>query len=124
MSDSIDVTDVPQAVKDSFANLFPGTMPTQWELDASYEVEFTKDGKEVEVNFAPDGTLLQTEYEIDVDDVPDAAMKAVMTKFPNCEVEEAERVEYPNGQVVYELDLKFEIHVTPEGTVVAIGKDL
>ena len=124
MSDTIDANNVPDAVKEAFAKLFPEAEATQWEMEAEYEVEFEKDGKEVEVNFAPDGTLLQVEYEIDVEELPEAVVKAVKAKFPNCEIEEAERVELPDGQIFYELDLEFEIHVTPEGDIVAVGKDL
>ncbi len=124
MARSIEAHEVPQAVKDAFAQRFPGTEATGWEMEAEYEVEFMKDGKEVEVNFYSDGTISQIEYSIEVADLPESVKAAVKSNYPNCEIEEAERVEKADGTILYELDLKFEVHVNPEGKIAAMGKDL
>lgn len=124
----IDASEVPQEVRDAFARLFPEAAPA-WEMEAQYEAEFEQDGKEVEVNFAADGTLLQIEYEIDVDSLPAAVVHVVRQDFPQAEIKEAERVELPDGRTLYELDLEedgaaIEIHVAVDARIVAIGDDL
>lgn len=124
MARSIDPNTVPQAVKDAFAEKFPGVTVQKWEMEAEYEAEFKTAGREVEVNFYPDGNIAQIEYEIDVDEIPDAVKGAVAKHYPHCEIEEAERVEKGDGTILYEIDLSFEVHLTPDGKVVAIGKDL
>lgn len=37
---------------------------------------------------------------------------------------EVEQVEKGDGSILYEVNLKFEVHMTPEGKVAAMGKDL
>ncbi len=124
MARTIDPTTVPQAVKEAFAAKFPGVTVQKWEMESEYEAEFKTAGREVEVNFYPDGTIAQIEHEIDIDELPDAVKVAVAKNYPHCEIEEAERVEKGDGTIVYEIDLSFEIHMTPEGKIAAIGKDL
>lgn len=124
MARTIDPNSVPQAVKEAFAEKFPGVTPTKWEMEAEYEVEFEVDGKEVEVNIYPDGVISQVEYEIDKSELPDTVKGAIARNYPHCEIEEVERVEKADGTILYEVDLSFEIHITPEGKIAAIGKDL
>lgn len=125
MAWTIDANEVPQEVKDAFAAKFPNATVGKWEKEAEFEAEFTtEEGREVEVNFYPDGTITQVEYEIGVDELPAAVKEAIAKNYPHCEIEEAERVEKGDGTLVYEVDLSFEIHVTPSGKLVALGKDL
>ena len=124
MARTVEAHEVPQAVKDAFAQLFPEATAENWEVESEYEVEFTKDGKEVEVNFYPDGNLAQIEYTIDPEELPEEVKSAIKANYPHCEIEDAERVEKPDGTVLYEVDLSFEVHFTPGGKVAALGKDL
>ncbi len=115
---------IPQAVKDAFAKRFPGVTVEGWEMDAQYEAEFTNNGKEVEVTFDAEGSITQIEYEIEVEDLPVNVKNSIMSTYPYCEIEEAERVEKPDGTILYEVSLSFEVHMTAEGKLAAIGKDL
>ena len=124
MAKSIEETQVPQAVREAFAKKFPGAEAKEWEIEAEYEVEFEKDGKEIEVSFYPNGTIAQIEYSIDPNELPDAVKAAVKINHPNCEIEEAERVEKGDGTILYEVSLSFELHINPEGKIAAMGKDL
>ncbi|MEM7799232.1 MAG: PepSY-like domain-containing protein [Chloroflexota bacterium] len=124
MSEDIESNEIPEAVKEAFAARFPDVTPESWEVDAVYETEFTVDGKEIEVTLNPDGSINQIESEIDPDELPEAVVEAVKAKFPHCEIVEAEKVEKGDGTLLFEVDLKFEVHLTPEGKVAALGKDL
>lgn len=125
----IEADKVPQDVRNALTKLFPDAAEVEWEMEATYEAEFKRDGREVEVNFTADGELLQIEYEMDVEDLPLAVVKTINREFPAAKITEAERVELPDGSSVYELDLKegdeeIEVHVALEASIVAIGDDL
>lgn len=124
MADKIDANQIPPAVKEAFTKKFPGAEVKKWEVEAAYEAEFKQNGRRVEANFYPNGSLAQVEYQMEVDDLPQAVKQAVLATYPHCEMDEAERVEKADGQIVYELGLTFEIHMTPDGKLVAVGKDL
>lgn len=123
MTDQINEANVPQEVKDAFAKEFPNQEATQWEMEAMYEVEFIENGHEVEVNFFPDGTIFQIEREIPVDELPKEVKESIMLNFPHCEAVEVEKVQR-GEEVFYEVDLKFEIHISQEGDIMDIGRDL
>lgn len=125
MSKMIDPQSVPQAIKDAFAAKFPSVETPSWEVEEYYEAEFTmENGREVEVNFAEDGELLQIEYEIDIEELPQRVLDTIKRRYPFCEIVEAERVELPDGRVFYEVDLAFEVHVSEEGILTNVGASL
>jgi len=120
----MDANQIPQHIKDAFAKKFPGVEPKEWETETAYEAEFEQNGKEVEVNIDADGNITQIEYEMEVENLPSMVKTAIQEEYPYCEAEDAERVEKADGSIVYEVSLKFQVHLTPEGKVAALGKDL
>ena len=128
MSDEHEIEDtleVPQAVLNAFASLFPNATPEWSEDEGSFEAEFEQDGKEVEVNFLASGTLVQIETERDIADVPEVVIKAAMAKYPDHEIDEVDQVELPDGTIHYEVDMGvIELHITPEGEIIDEDEDL
>ncbi|MEM9775848.1 MAG: PepSY-like domain-containing protein [Chloroflexota bacterium] len=117
--------EVPEAVLNAFAALYPNIAPEWSEEDGGYEAEFEKDGKGVEINFLADGTLVQTEIELDLADVPDAVIKAAKAKYPESEIDEVELVELPDGTIHYEVDMgDMELHIMSDGEIIDEDKDL
>jgi hypothetical protein len=122
---TINQESLPEEVKKAFLERFPEAQNVAWEYEGLFEADFmTADGREIEVNLYQDGRIAQIEYEVSIDELPDAVKSAVKRLYPHCEIEEVERVEKANGSVFYEVDLSFEVHFTPEGRVAALGKDL
>src|SRR5258706_3585284 len=69
-----------------------------------YEVKVTlKDGKRLELEVDPDGTILLTEERIELAAVPPAVMTAFAAKFPGAKATAAEKQTAANGNVTYEL---------------------
>ncbi len=111
-----------------------------------YEIELKSDGKEVEVEIAPDGTVLrferddededgdgdhakkdEEEAEIAAKDLPAAVVAAVRAIYPAGEVEEGEK-ETEDGRIVYEVEVEaggkeFRVEVTPEGSILEIEEE-
>ena len=109
-----------------------------------YEADVIIDGQEVEIQVAPDGTLLSKETEDDDEDdegddddddeveiplseVPAEALKAAQGAVDGITITEAE-MEKEDGQTVYELEGKangkeYEIEVTAEGKVLEVEEE-
>ena len=103
---------VPKAVIDAFEKAHPDAKEVKYEEEifagkTAYEVEYKKNGKELEFSYGADGTLLQKEEEIDVKALPTPVVQAIMKAHPKATIEEAEKVMKPDGTVTgYEADIK------------------
>ena len=105
----------PQKVKDAFTQKFPEVKKVKWEKEneTDWEGEFKMKGVEYSANFLEDGTWMETEYEIKMEDVPENIRKALVESFPDYKIEEAEISETVDG-IFYEFELekgKTEIEV-------------
>ncbi|MBN2130360.1 MAG: PepSY-like domain-containing protein [Sedimentisphaerales bacterium] len=114
--------------------------------EVSYEAEVVKDGREMELEFAADGTLLQEDDDADhdedadedddeddedddededeervsLDDVPKAVRATIQKRARNAEIEEIER-DTENGKTVYEAVI--ELRISSNGKVLGPEKD-
>jgi hypothetical protein len=69
-----------------------------------FEVKLaSKDGKAVELDVAPDGTILLTEQYVAISDVPPAVMKAFAAKYGAAKPTKAEMQTAADGKVTYEI---------------------
>ncbi len=124
MAKTIEETNLPEEVKKAFAKKFPGVKIDDWEKEESYEISFEEGGREVEVLLNADGEIEEVEYEMEVEDLPEAVKKSAADHYPHCEMLAAERVEKGDGSIVYEVTLCFEVHMTSDGKIAAMGRDL
>ena len=74
-----------------------------------YELEMKHDGRNMDVTFKEDGTLVLVETAIPEKEVPEAVMKAVMGKYPGAKLKLAESVK-KGPQVKKEVDY-YELHL-------------
>lgn len=103
-----------------------------WEVPAKiYEASFDNGEVDFEVEITVTGHLLLTEISLDIEDLPEHIVEAVSQEFEDHSIEEAAMVQYSNGDVSYELDLKsadtgeeFEVHFREDGAFIAKGYDL
>jgi hypothetical protein len=69
-----------------------------------YEVKITaKDGKRMELDVDPGGTILLTEEHIELAAVPSSVMTAFAAKFPGAKATRAEKQTEADGKVTYEI---------------------
>ena len=115
----------PQTVQTAFKAKFPTVSNPQWEMegDGEWEAEFKMNGKEMSANFKTDGTWLETETELNKSNLPAAVKKAIASKFPGMEIEEATLVEMPGKASAYEVEME-KGETTIEALFSADGKVL
>jgi Putative beta-lactamase-inhibitor-like, PepSY-like len=69
-----------------------------------YEVKLEeKDGEKLEIDVAPDGTILQTEEKVSIASLPAAVSKAFATKYPGANPKGAEKQTHGDGKISYEI---------------------
>ncbi len=89
---------VPDAVVQTFNTTYPNISP-QWEpMPYGYEAVFVQDGLEYEVEYSSTGEWLETEYEVQEFQFPQAVLQTVRQQYPNYVI------------------TKYEIELTPLGT--------
>ena len=105
---------VPRAVMDSARAKFPGAEIKEASKETEdgktvYELEMKHDGRNMDVTFKEDGTLVLVETAIPEKEVPEAVMKAVLGKYPGAKLKLAESVK-KGPKVKKEVDY-YELHL-------------
>lgn len=121
---------VPDAVKATFALLYPAATVDEWdkEDDFTYEANFKKDGKAVSVIFSVDGKVKKTEEEMNTTALPSAISNHVNSNYNNATIENAEKITDAYNIVTYEVEIKNkDLHFDANGNfikeVTGSGKD-
>lgn len=101
-------TDCPDAIKQSIAKSFAGGTITKCKAEHEdghdqYEVKVDQAGQRLEVDVAPDGTVLQTESSIGLDGVPPTVMSAFGAKYPGAKPNGAEKQVRSGKGTYYEI---------------------
>ena len=103
---------VPKAVIEAFEKAHPNAKGLKYEEEmfegkTAYEVGYKKNGKEFEFSYSADGVLLQKEEQIDVKELPNPVVQAILKAHPKATIKEAEKLMKPDGTVTgYEVDIK------------------
>jgi hypothetical protein len=96
---------VPGVVLQAFNQRHPGQQP-QWEKKPyGYEAIFTENGQEYEVEYAPTGEWLETEYEVEAAQFSPAVLQRVSQQYPGSVVTKHEIELTPQGRF-YEVEIK------------------
>ena|ERR1051326_2477929 len=96
---------VPTAAKTAFEKKYPGVKGSWDKEDANYEVNFKQDGKAMSAVIDKDGTIVETETDIPVTDLPKAVQDYLKRHYPGTKIEEAARIMKANGEVNYEAEV-------------------
>jgi len=96
---------VPSAVKTAFEKKYP-SVKASWDKEATnYEANFKKDGKAMSAVIDKDGTIVETETDIPVTDLPRGAQDYMKRNYSGVKIEEAARIVKVNGDVNYEAEV-------------------
>ncbi len=116
--------DVPAKVKSGFDQKFPTAQKVKWSKENAneWEAEFTFNGKAYSANYKSDGTWLETEYSVAMNEVPADVTKTLAKEAPGYKLLGSDISETPNG-IVYEFDIKTgnvkkEVAINVDGTLV------
>ena len=115
---------VPDAVKTAFNNKFPTASSVKWEKESKTELEanFKMNNTDVSANFGLDGSWVETETTIPVNELPAAVSNTVNTKYPGAIYGRTEKIEKPGAKILYEVNItvngkKKELELNPDGNM-------
>ncbi|MFT3827958.1 MAG: PepSY-like domain-containing protein [Chitinophagaceae bacterium] len=115
----------PAVAKAAFSKAFPGASKVKWEKENSdYEVNFTKDGKEMSAVYDSKGVLKETEVEITAAELPAAATEYIKQHYKGATVKEAAKITTASGTVTYEAEVnKKDVIFDANGKFIKEEKD-
>lgn len=116
-------TQPPENVLHAFEKRHQG-IKAKWEKEnGSFEAGFTEGKKEMSEVYEPNGTLVETEQEIDISELPDNVAQHV-TKYNMGKMKEAAKITYADGRVEYEVEVKKgDAMFDKNGVFIKISKD-
>ena len=99
--------DVPAKVKTAFSQKFPNAQNIKWdkENDTEWEAEFKLNSREYSANFNTDGEWMETEYEIEISELPAPVKATLDSEYKDFKIEEPEVSETAKG-IVYEVTVE------------------
>jgi Putative beta-lactamase-inhibitor-like, PepSY-like len=121
--EKISVKELPKAVLKAVKEKFPkgeikGAAKEEEDGKTTYEVMLKIKSRSVDVALKADGTILEIEQEIDVDDLPKAVRKTLSAKYPNAKIAKAEAViKGEDGPVSYEIVITTEVVLNAKGKI-------
>jgi len=127
---------VPNEILRTFKEYYPdvplSVVEWGWEVPAKiYEASFENGEVDYEVEITVTGHLLLSEISLGLEDVPEQVIASANETFEDHSIEEADLVQYSNGDISYELAMKcastgeeFEAHFRDDGMFLAKGYDL
>ncbi|MBK5202907.1 MAG: PepSY-like domain-containing protein, partial [Prolixibacteraceae bacterium] len=100
----------------------------KWDMEeaSEWEAEFKLSGKETSASFDLSGKWLETETEIEENEIPATVKTSIEKEYKGAKMGEASWIETPDFKG-YEIALKqngksFEVHATKEGVVRKTGE--
>jgi uncharacterized membrane protein YkoI len=131
-------TDLPAAVKTAIESLYPQAVIEEAEAEEEglkvYEVELKQKGKEFEVTIGPNGTIVEVESKLTMEDLPAAVAEAIAKAAAGASVKQVEQevtyavvklIKLDKPMTTYEAELikdgeEREIEVAADGTVLEL----
>ena len=96
---------VPAVVKIAFEKKYPSAKASWDKEDANYEANFKQDGKAMSAVIDKNGTIVETETDIPVTDLPKSVQDYMKKNYPATKIEEAAKIVKANGDINYETEV-------------------
>lgn len=101
----IKASEVPQSVKQGLLQHF-AAKDADWDKEGeNYEASFEQKGREISIIFDRNGRVLETEREIDKNELPSPVLESLKRDYKDYKIEEVARIE-SNGVFTYETELE------------------
>lgn len=98
--------EVPQPVKDAFKNSHKDVKKVEWEKEgANYEAEFEDGETETSVVMDANGSLLETETELKISELPPAVVDYISKNYKGSKIKEVAKITTSKGIVSYEAEV-------------------
>jgi len=96
---------VPAEVKAAFQKQYPSITASWDKEDANYEANFKQGAKATSAVIDKNGTIVETETDIPVTDLPKAVQDYMKKNYPGTKIEEAAKIVKANGDINYEAEV-------------------
>ncbi len=114
----------PVKVQKAFEAKFPDAASVKWlkENSKEWEAEFTVNSVKMSANFKNSGDWVETESQINVSELPEAAVEAIKKLHPKGEIAAAYKIESATDGTKYEADVKtgrktVEVFLKEDGSI-------
>jgi len=115
---------VPAAARASFSKQYPGVKGAWEKENVNYEVNFKQAGKTMSAVIEKNGTIVETETVIPVNDLPQSASSYVKEHYKGIKIKEAAKVVKASGEVNYEAEINHkDIVFDANGKFIKEAKD-
>jgi len=102
----INEKEVPIAVKNALHQKYPDAKDVKWEKENQYiEAEFDVKKSDVSVLFDDQGNIIETEQEIEINELPKGVVDYVKSHYKQ-NIKEAAKITDAKGTVTYEAEIK------------------
>lgn len=99
--------DVPAAVNTTFKKNYPAIKDVKWEKEGDkYEASFDLNKIDNSVLFDAEGNIIETEVEIEVNQLPTGVLEYVKAHYAGLKVKEGAKITDTKGAVTYEAEIK------------------
>src|SRR6476661_8512116 len=88
---------VPAEVRAAFQKQYPSITASWDKEDANYEANFKQNGKAMSTVIDKNGTIVETETDIPVMDLPKSAQDYIKKNYPGTKIEESAKIVKANG---------------------------
>jgi hypothetical protein len=108
MAQKLNSTQVPAAVRTSFAKAYPTVKTVKWEKEkGDFEAGFKQGNKEMSAVFKADGTQIESEMEINAATLPATVIVYVKQHYKGATIKETAKItKTATGEVNYEAEVK------------------
>ena len=120
----IDESKVPALVKQAFIQKYPG-VSGKWEKeDVNYEVNFKNNNSVMSAVIDTKGTILETETDIAVKDLPTAITEYIKSHYKGAAIKEAALIVKAGGESMFEAEVnKMDLLFDRDGKFIKEVKD-
>ena len=89
--------DIPKEIMNTLLTKFPKAEIHKWTKEEEkgftiYDIEFLQDGQKFEADIKADGTIHNWEEEVTVDDLPEALLKSLKSRYPDSDIKEIMKI--------------------------------
>ncbi|MFI5150217.1 MAG: PepSY-like domain-containing protein [Bacteroidia bacterium] len=118
-------SDIPVAVKATFAKLYPGMKADKWEKEkGNYEVAFKKENTKMSLLIDPAGNLQETETAINISELPKSVTDYIAKNKAGKKIKDAAKIVDTKGVMTYEAEVdKMDLLFDKDGKFIKESKD-
>jgi hypothetical protein len=103
----IKTADVPATAKSTFGKQYPKATEVKWNKEnGNFEASFDLDKVDNSVLIDPSGKVLETEVEIEINQLSKIIVEYIKTNYKGASIKEAAKITDAKGSITYEAELK------------------